>query len=346
MLEKKKDIGMIILIILLIVLLVGIGIYAVLLNRKLDRLSSVNGDTAEQTGTDDRDEMVDKWQEGIINYNGKRYQYNFNLDVYLVLGIDKDEEKKAVTNYKQGGQSDALFLVVANKETKELSVISINRNAMTRVLTCDEEGNSTGFTKAQICTQHGFGDGMTLSCTRTVDAVSYLFYKQPINGYVSINMGAITTLNDAVGGVTVEVLQDISRPEEGVSLKKGETVTLKEMEAYYYLRHRDLNEFDSASARLRRQEQYIGGFMSALSDASNDMNKLLTMYDSVSKYIVSNMEFATLAAELAEYEYSEERMYTVPGETVKTELFEEYHVDDKALYQMIIDIFYEEIEEK
>jgi hypothetical protein len=39
-------------------------------------------------------------------------------------------------------------------------------------------------------------------------------------------------------------------------------------------------------------------------------------------------------------------MYTVPGETVKTEVFEEYHVDDKALYQMIIDIFYEEVEAK
>lgn len=343
--EKKKDIGMIILIILLVVLLLGISVYAFLLSKKLDRLSSTNGDTTS-TETDARDEGLDKWQEGVISYNGKRYQYNFDLSVYLVLGVDKDGEKEAVTNYKLGGQSDALFLVVANKETEELSVISINRNAMTRISTCDEEGKSTGYTTAQICTQHGFGDGMYLSCTRTVDAVSYLFYNQPIDGYISMNMGAITALNDAVGGVKVEVLENISKPSSGVNLKKGDTVTLKGMDAYYYLRYRDTNAFDSASARLRRQEQYIGGFMTALDEVSNDMNKLLAMYDSVSRYIVSNVEFATLAAELSQYDYSSDRMYTVPGETVKTEVFEEYHVDDKALYQMIIDIFYEEVETK
>ena len=41
-------------------------------------------------------------------------------------------------------------------------------------------------------------------------------------------------MNDAVGGVEVTVLQDISFPKAGVDLKKGEKVTLDGTQAYYY----------------------------------------------------------------------------------------------------------------
>ena len=37
-------------------------------------------------------------------------------------------------------------------------------------------------------------------------------------------------------------------------------------------------------------------------------------------------------------------MYTVSGETVMGEEFEEFYVDDDALYDLIIQIFYEEVE--
>jgi hypothetical protein len=38
-------------------------------------------------------------------------------------------------------------------------------------------------------------------------------------------------------------------------------------------------------------------------------------------------------------------MYTVPGETVEGGNYEEYQVDDDALYDLIIQVFYKEVEE-
>jgi anionic cell wall polymer biosynthesis LytR-Cps2A-Psr (LCP) family protein len=206
---------------------------------------------------------------------------------------------------------------------------------------------SLGTVEAQICTQHGFGDGKKLSCTRTVNAVKQLFYNIPISGYVAINMGAVPTLNDAIGGVRVKVLQDLSYPDSGVELAAGDVVTLSGKEAYVYLRGRDLNDFDSATDRLRREEQYVINYMNQLkSYAAGDPDQVVEIYDSVSDYLVSSVDFATLAEELLNYEFSDDIMYTVPGDTRMGDEFEEYYVDEDAFYDLVIQIFYTKVEEE
>ena len=57
------------------------------------------------------------------------------------------------------------------------------------------------------------------------------------------------------------------------------------------------------------------------------------------------MDFVKLAEMSVDYSFHESNMYFVPGETTQGEVFEEYNVDDAALYEMILDIFYEPVEE-
>ena len=293
----------------------------------------------------------EKWQEGIISYKGQNYQYNMDVKTYLMMGVDVEDKVHKASDYTKGGQSDALFLLVVNNRTQKLQVISINRNTMTEIELCDEKGNDLGAFNAQICVQHAFGDGKKISCSRTVDAVSKLFGNIPISGYFSMNMGAIPQMNDAVGGVELTVMQDMSIPEKGVKLKKGETVTLDGTEAYYYLRGRDTREFGSATKRLRREEQYIIAYMEKLKKVSaGDPDKVTHVYDSIADYMVSSVDFTSLIEELMNYEFSQNQMYTVPGETVKGKPvdgvpYEEYHVDEDAMQDLIIQIFYEEAEQ-
>lgn len=290
-------------------------------------------------------EYPEKWEEGTVRYKDKNYKYNSALNIYLLMGIDKDGVVEPAKDYVSGGQSDAMFLFIMNKETEEVSVISINRNTMTRIETYNENGINTGYVNAQICTQHGFGDGRRVSCNLAQEAVSHLFYNLPIDGYISLNVGAVPLLNDAIGGVELEVMHDLSYPDRGVQLTAGEVVTLSGQEAYIYLRGRDVNEFDSATHRLRRQEQYITAYLEKLEGMINgSSSKLVSMYEEVSPYVVSNMEVTDLLEEITSYEYSKERLYTVPGETVMGEEFEEFHVDEDALYELIIDVFYIEVE--
>ena len=303
-------------------------------------------DRAQSSEADTGNVPVEKWQESLVSYNGKHYRYNSSLSIYLFLGIDKNGVVETAEDYISGGQSDAIFLLVADSDTEELSIVSVNRNTMTDVKMYSAEGASLGTYTAQICLQHGYGDGKEYSCNLTVNAISELFYNLTIDGYMAINMGGIPAMNDAVGGVTVEVLQDLSYPDVGVELIEGETVTLNGTEAYYYLRGRDKEEFDSATQRLRRQEQFIGCFFSQLHEtAESSTSAMLGVYNAISDYLVTNIMVTDILEELAGYEYDESRLYTVPGETVMGDQFEEYCVDEDAFYELILEVFYEEVEE-
>uniref|UniRef100_UPI0040572C72 LCP family protein n=1 Tax=Agathobacter sp. TaxID=2021311 RepID=UPI0040572C72 len=338
--HKKNNVPVIIMFVVLAIVLIAVIVIAV--NKNTDTPADTD---KSETASDTQD--AGRWQEGVIEHNGTYYKFNDKIHTYLIMGIDKDGKVESLEGTADGGQSDAMFLLVTNSEEETLSVISINRNSMTEITVYGEGNLEIGKTTAQICTQHGFGDGKKLSCNRTVDAVSRLFYSLPIDGYLSIHMGAIPIMNDAIGGTEVTVLQDLSYPDAGVELKKGETVNLMGMEAYYYLRGRDTNEFDSATYRLRRQEQYITAYFSKLKAvAAGSASKVLDVYESIEDYVVTNIDFVDLVSELMSYEYDESRMLTVPGETVMGEKFEEYHVDDEALYDMIIDVFYREAEVK
>ncbi len=307
----------------------------------------------QQAGTQtetESEEEVEKWQEGVITYKGEKYRYNNNIRTYLMMGIDKDGIVESAQDYISGGQSDALFLMVVDSKSQKMKVISINRNTMTTIRLCDEQGYDLGEIEGQLCLQHSFGDGKRLSCTRSVDAVSKLFGNIPISGYLSMNMGGIPMMNDAIGGVEVTVLDDISVPDENIDLKKGELVTLNGTEAYYYLHGRDVTEFGSATKRLRREEQYIVAYMDKLKQtAGGDSERVVSIYDSIADYLVTSVDFTSLITELSGYDFSENQMYTVPGEIVEGEpidgkTYEEYHVDEDAMQALIMDVFYERVE--
>ena len=290
--------------------------------------------------------VVEKWQEGDVSYNGKTYRYNSSIKTYLFMGIDKDGVVTTAEDGISGGQSDVLFLFVENDKAKELSIIAIHRNTMTRLDIYDEAGNYVGQAKGQICLQHAYGDGKRQSCLRSVDAISYLFYNLPIDGYFALNMGGISALNEAVGGVEVEVLHDLKSETRNVSLTAGETVLLNNDEAYVYLRSRDVDEFDSATRRLERQLQYLAALTSKVEKvAAQGEKQLLKIYEAVENYSVSNIDFADLVGDAADYEQENIKMYSLPGETQMGETLEEYHLDKDAFYDLVIEVFYEEVTE-
>ncbi len=340
--EDSKRRNRIPFIIMLVIMILVLGVVVFM---------AVNGGNANGgTSYDDADASADgleKWQEGVISYGGKNYIYNQDIKAYLIMGIDKDGEVEEVTNYTKGGQSDAMFLLVADASTQTMSVVSIHRNTMTRIEICSMFGDSLGYKTAQICLQHAYGDGKNLSCVRAADAVSYLFYNLPINGYLAMNMDGMPIMNDAVGGVEVTVLQDLTNKSKGVSLKKGETKTLTGDEAYVYLRTRDVEEFDSASDRLKRQEQYITAYMKKLETiASSNPSAAVKIYESLEDYVVSSIDFASLVSEVSAYSFDASTdMYSIPGEVKMGEEYEEFYIDEDAFYEMILDIFYVEVTE-
>lgn len=295
-------------------------------------------------------------EENQILYHGQIYEQNEDLISILVMGIDKEtvttiggqswsaDEAGAYA----GGQADALFLVLINPHDETVRLVNINRNSMADVDVWDESGNYMGVYTKQIALQHGYGDGGAESCVHQVKAVSRLLHGIPIHSYVAIEMDAIPEMNDAVGGITVNVLDDVIYPEYDMDLHQGDTVTLTGRQAYWYVRLRNENIFNSNELRQQRQKQYIQSFVSKVrEEAAEDLNVPVEIYRILDKYMVTDINessFSYLVTETYAYDFQLDTIYSLQGEVIQGNQFEEFYVDDDALQELIVELFYEPVE--
>lgn len=314
--------------------------------------SKIKASTPELLSTREQEVVTEeersRWQEGWVKYQDTVYAYNEDIMTFLFMGIDKNSDVKEVKEGTDGGQADALFLAVMNPHDYTIKIIGINRNTMADVDIYNEEGAYVTTKKAQIAVQHGFGNGMEESCEYQQRAVEKLFYNLPIHGYAAINMSAIATINDAVGGVDVTVLEDLTKADK--LLVKDSQVHLMGQSAFWYVKYRDTSEFGSADMRLARQKQYLNAFVGAAKQAAKkDITVAAELYQAISAQMVTDItlnEAAYLAPILVDYSFDEKGFFMLEGQTVMGEQFEEFYVDEDALYEMILDVFYEEVKDE
>lgn len=288
------------------------------------------------------------WKEGWVKYNGQIYAYNEDILTFLVMGIDKNRDVKEVEEGTNGGQADALFLVVLNPHDNSLSVIGINRNTMTDISVYDDNGAYVNTIKAQIAVQHGFGNGVEESCEYQVNAVQHLFYEMPVHGYAAINMSAIGPLTDMVGGVDVVALEDVKSGNSTV-IKEGEEVHLEGDLAFAYIHNRDTKEFGSADHRLERQKQFITTYLQKVKQKTKeDIGFPISVYQSIAPQTVTSLtvdEMTYLVSIAKDYSFDENYLYTLKGETKQGDVFEEFYVDETDLFELILKVFYEPVEQ-
>ena len=288
------------------------------------------------------------WKEGWVKYNGQIYAYNEDILTFLVMGIDKNRDVKEVAEGTNGGQADALFLVVLNPHDNSLSVIGINRNTMTDISVYDDNGAYVNTIKAQIAVQHGFGNGVEESCEYQVNAVQHLFYEMPVHGYAAINMSAIGPLTDMVGGVDVVALEDVKSGNSTV-IKEGEEVHLEGDLAFAYIHNRDTKEFGSADHRLERQKQFITTYLQKVKQKTKeDIGFPISVYQAIAPQTVTSLtvdEMTYLVSIAKDYSFDENYLYTLKGETKQGDVFEEFYVDETDLFELILKVFYEPVEQ-
>ena len=154
----------------------------------------------------------------------------------------------------------------------------------------------------------------------------------------------VSVLNDAVGGVTVEVLEDLTAKDP--ALEKGARVTLNGDQARTYVRTRDHESLDANNARMARQRQYLTSFLQTVQNrARQNLSIVLSLYQAVQTYMCTSIDLsqtAYLASVALTRNITPDTILTLPGTVEEGEVYAEYRVDDEALYQIILDTFYEE----
>jgi anionic cell wall polymer biosynthesis LytR-Cps2A-Psr (LCP) family protein len=283
---------------------------------------------------------------GIIEYEGVKYIPKKNIATYLFMGVDSTGKVKKRTSYEESSErADVLYVMVRDLSEGTYKMLPINRNTMTEVDSIDLDGSYIATTVVQICLAHAGGDNLEMSCENTVKAVSNLLGGQQIDGYVSLNMGAIATINHLVDGVTVTIEDDFSNSDS--SLKAGETVTLTDEQAVAYI-HDRMNVADGTNEnRMKRQSTYLEALKPKMKEkyASNSQFPL-ELYNKLQDYMVTDLSAKTFSkiAVLAMQDKDEGEV-TIDGTTSEGELgYQEFQVDEDSLMKAKIELFYDEYE--
>ncbi|MBQ2848037.1 MAG: LCP family protein [Clostridia bacterium] len=278
-----------------------------------------------------------------IYHNNKKYKPKDYLDTVLLLGIDSEGKVYESASYNNSNKADFIALLIFDNNDKSCTVLQLNRDTIAEIPVLGVTGEKAGTITGQLALAHTYGNGLELSCKNTVKAVSNFLYQIEIENYLSMNMDAVAALNDVVGGVEVEILDDFS--EIDPSLVKGETILLSGEQALTYVRGRGNVGDMTNTSRMVRQRQYMGAFAEKIKVAYSSNNELvLNAYNAIAEYTVTDCSITVLsdtAERLSSYEIKE--IITPEGKIVESEEFIEFHADNEKLKELVISLFYDEV---
>ncbi|WP_214836893.1 LCP family protein [Exiguobacterium sp. s122] len=184
------------------------------------------------------------------------------------------------------GRTDSLMVATFNKESRQVTLVSIPRDSYVDIVTTDGEF------KDKINHAYSYGGIDT-----TIATVENLF-DIPIDYYATINFDGIEDLVDAVGGVEVDVLIPISgRATGNVELEPG-VQTLNGKEALAYARMRK-DDPEGDVGRAKRQQQVLEAIINEATTI-NSFTKLNRIMNAVGNNIRTNMSLSE-ASQLQPY---------------------------------------------
>lgn len=285
--------------------------------------------------------LVDKTGR-VITYDGVSYELNEDLISVTFIGIDEGSEAQTNTPLQM---ADAIYIFTFDPKTGKAKILSVSRDTMTDVDVYSKDGVFIDTRHTQISFSYAYGSEKVTGGKNTNTSLMRLFYGLPFNDYFALDMDALMTLNDVIGGVTLTSSMTFTSPENGRTIKEGELVTLHGKEAEYYVRSRNTEKLDSNNARMQRQQAYIQAFMQAAVPAvKKDISVVSKLYNTISSHSDTTLDLpkmtyiaSTAASKLrgaSEIEYVSLKGTFTEGE------FAELNVKDEDAIRTMLDVFY------
>ena len=274
-----------------------------------------------------------------ITRDGKEYFPRQDVTVMMVLGIDQYGPVTSSNYYRNNGSADSVMLLIFDESNKDCTVLYLNRDTMLTMDVLGVRGEYAGTTYGQLALAHTYGTGLEDSCLNVKNTLMKYLHGMTIDYYVAMNMDAIPILNDAVGGVTVNVKDDFSAVNPTITM--GE-LTLQGDQVIDYVRTRkDVGDQKNVT-RMERQKEYVDGFLQKLIEKEqSDVEFALRLYEQVAPYVVTDCSSTTLSGMLDRYtEFELKEVLTPEGENVIGEEYYEFYPDEEKLDELIVRLFY------
>ena len=283
--------------------------------------------------------------ERTFEHNGVTYVIRDDVINILCIGIDKEGGMDGPDySGNSRGQADAIFVVSLDMTEKKIRVVSIPRDTFVTLEVYDLWGEPQGTMDGQIALQFAYGDGQLQSCDLMAARVYDVLGGVPIHSYVALDLDCIIPINDAVGGVELTMDQDYTMLDP--VFVEGATIRLMGEQAVHFVRTRDTEIPGSAYTRSIRQKQYVTALVEQAKQAvRKDITLPMTLFEELKSDILTDLDAAKitfLATEVVNYSFSEGDMYVITGEIQNNTGWEEFYPDEEAIWQLKIDLFYEE----
>lgn len=278
-------------------------------------------------------------EQTVLTYREEQYPLKERLNTVLLIGTDGMEqyEKKenVLQDYYNYNQADFLMLIVQDTEANTTEVIQLNRDTMMDVPWLDVIGNYGGTEFQQLCLAFNSGDGGRSSCLNTVDAVSSLLFDAPIDHYIQAPMSVIPVLNNLVGGVPVEIPEDMTHVDP--AFVAGATVHLTGEQAEKFVRVRMKMEDDTNTARMSRHRIYLESFRKQAQKAfDSDSEFTLKLVEKMSEHMQTDLTAQQLSDLLQTLDQSKILpIRTADGELVTGAVYYEFFVDETSLWEIV-----------
>ncbi len=281
-------------------------------------------------------------EEEMLTYDGQDYILRDGVETLLILGLDTYAGTEP-DSYSNNKQADFLLLMVMDTKNDTCTGIHINRDTITDVNVLGVSGDRIDTVQQQIALSHTYGNGREVSCRNVANAVSGLL-GVPVNHYLSVTMDAVPVLNDLVGGVTLEMLDDFSATDP--AMQQGQTVTLMGQQARTYVRARKGLEDPSNLHRMARQKQYLSALYQRSHQCMQSQDGFVSAAAlALTDYMVSDCSGNKLESLMSRFaDQPLNSILSIEGTSIEGEQFMEFYPDTESLMEIVIDCFYEPAE--
>ena len=278
-----------------------------------------------------------------LRYADRTWTYRKReLTNLLLIGVDWAEMNSPASSGRYAGQADFLLLLTFDKKNRTISTLQIDRDTMTDIRVYGPFGDYTGIRETQICLSHAYGATAAENCENTVWAASRLLGNIPVDGYLALDMSAITALNDALGDVTVTLEEDFSALDP--QMVRGATIALQGKQAETFVRGRTGVGDGTNAARMKRQKAFMQKAGDLIAEGlERDSGFAGTLLDALSGHMTMNVTRGWLinkAYESSGYRRTETR--TLAGtHALGADGFTEFRADTDALNDLLTASFFE-----
>lgn len=173
-------------------------------------------------------------------------QLRNGLQTFLIASLKEFTPEGNSIAYRNSSKADMLMLMVLDESSKTITSLQLNPDTL---VSFTPQGTHDAL-EIPLGETYSYGSGGSDSCLNLMKSMSSLLGGVSLQHYMFFTLDAVGIVNDLIGGVDVEITDDIP------GFTKGETVHLSGSATTDYFDFRAASDVDN-SGHMGRQQQYI-----------------------------------------------------------------------------------------